>query len=74
MTRAKDKKRRSSEKPKTSIKPSTTTEDLLRDLMIIQLGLAGLTQEDIRSIVGVDNNRVSWIVRHVKKVGKQDGH
>ena len=47
-----------------------TTDDLLRDLMIVQLGLAGLTQHQIREIVGVDIHRVNRIVKHFKKVGK----
>ncbi len=44
-----------------------TTDDLLRDLIIIQLGLAGLSQVQIREIVGVDMNRVSRILKHFKK-------
>lgn len=45
-------------------------EDLLRDLMIIQLGLAGLGQHQIRKIVGVDIHRVSRIVKHFKNISK----
>lgn len=44
-----------------------TTEDLLKDLIIIQLGLAGLSQLQIREIVGLDMNRVSRILKHFKK-------
>jgi transposase-like protein len=47
-----------------------TTDDLLRDLLIVQLGLAGLTQHQIREIVGVDIHRVNRIVKHFKKIGK----
>ncbi|KKT96558.1 MAG: hypothetical protein UW97_C0008G0015 [Parcubacteria group bacterium GW2011_GWA2_45_15] len=47
-----------------------TTDDLLRDLLIVQLGLAGLTQHQIREIVGVDIHRVNRIVKHFKKVSK----
>ncbi len=47
-----------------------TTDDLLRDLIIIQLGLAGLSQLQIREIVGVDMNRVSRILKHFKKDNK----
>ncbi len=47
-----------------------TTDDLLRDLLIVQLGLAGLTQHQIREIVGVDIHRVNRIVKHLKKIGK----
>jgi hypothetical protein len=49
-------------------KKSETTEDLLRDLMIVQLGLAGLGQHQIREIVGVDMHRVARILRHFKKI------
>lgn len=47
-----------------------TTDDLLRDLLIVQLGLAELTQHQIREIVGVDIHRVNRIVKHFKKVSK----
>ena len=42
-------------------------KDLLRDLMIVQLGRAGVGQLRIREIVGVDIHRVSRIVKHLKK-------
>jgi len=51
-------------------KKEQTTDDLLRDLLIIQLGLAGLTQHQIREIVGVDIHRVNRIVKHFKKISK----
>jgi len=44
-----------------------SVEDLLRDLMIVQLALAGVTQHQIREIVGVDMNRVSRIAKHIRK-------
>ena len=49
-------------------KNEQTTDDLLRDLMIVQLGLAGLTQHQIREIVGVDIHRVNRIVKHFKNI------
>lgn len=52
-------------KPKQ--RKSATTDDLLRDILIVQLGLAGVPQLQIREIVGVDIHRVSRIVRHLKK-------
>lgn len=52
---------------KNKEKKSETTEDLLRDLMIIQLGLAGLSQHQVREIVGVEMQRVTRILRHFKK-------
>ena len=51
-------------------KKEQTTNDLLRDLLIVQLGLAGLTQHQVREIVGVDINRVNRIVKHFKKIAK----
>ena len=53
---------------KSKQKKSETTEDLLRDLMIVQLGLAGLGQHQIREIVGVDMHRVTRILRHFKQI------
>ncbi len=55
---------------KVKSRKESSVEDLLRDLMIIQLGLAGIAQEKIREIVAVDMNRVSRIVQHLKKVDK----
>ncbi len=51
-------------------KKEQTTDDLLRDLLIVQLGLAGLAQHQIREIVGVDIYRVNRIVKHFKKINK----
>ena len=51
-------------------KKEQTVEGLLRDLMIVQLGLAGLKQHQIREIVGVDIYRVNRIVKHFKKINK----
>jgi len=47
----------------------TAVDDLLRDLIIIQLGIAGVTQKDIRDIVGVDIHRVNRIVKTLRKKG-----
>jgi hypothetical protein len=51
-------------------KKEQTTDDILRDLLIVQLALAGLTQHQIREIVAVDIHRVNRIVKHLKKGGK----
>lgn len=51
-------------------KKEQTVEELLRDILIVKLGLAGLTQHQIREIVGVDIHRVNRIVRHFKKISK----
>ena len=53
--------------PREKRQKKQTTDELLRDLMIVQLGLAGLTQLQIREIVGVDIYRVNRIVKHLKK-------
>ena len=53
--------------PKNREKKPESVEDLLRDLMIIQLGLAGLSQHQIREIVGVDIYRVNRILKYFKK-------
>ena len=47
-----------------------TTEELLQDMIIVQLGLAGVPQQQIREIVGVDMHRVSRIVKHLIKRSK----
>lgn len=44
-----------------------TTDDLLRDLLILQLTLAGVTQHEVRKIVGVEMARVTRIAKHLKK-------
>jgi hypothetical protein len=44
-----------------------TTNDLLRDLLIVQLRLAGAGQSDIREIVEVDMHRVNRICKCLKK-------
>ena len=44
-----------------------SVEDLLRDLMIIQLALAGIGQHQIREIVGVDIYRVARIAKLMKR-------
>lgn len=51
-------------------KEQPTTDELLRDLLIVQLGIVGLTQHQIREIVGVDIHRVNRIVKHFKKINK----
>jgi hypothetical protein len=55
---------------KTKQGKEDTTNELLQDLLIVQLGLAGVPQNTIRDIVEVDINRVSRICKHLKKVGK----
>jgi hypothetical protein len=42
-------------------------EELLRDMMIVQLTLAGVGQREIREVAGVDMGRVSRIGKLLKK-------
>ena len=40
--------------------------EVLKDILITQLGLAGVPQQSIRKIVGCSINRVNAIVKHLK--------
>lgn len=51
-------------------KKENTTDELLRDFLIVQLGLAGLAQNQIREIVGGDMHRVNRIAKHFKKINQ----
>lgn len=51
-------------------KEKVSAEDILRDMFIAQLGLAGVPQQQIREIVGVDIHRVSRIVKRLKNAKK----
>jgi hypothetical protein len=42
------------------------TVELLKDILIVQLGVAGVAQQSIRAVVGCSNERVNRIVRHLK--------
>jgi DNA-directed RNA polymerase specialized sigma24 family protein len=39
----------------------------LEDIFILQASIAGVTQQQIRAILGIDMARVSRIARHVKE-------
>ncbi len=52
--------------------PRPVAEDILRDILIVQLAGAGLTQHQIREVVGVDMHRVARILKHMKRPGKND--
>ena len=45
-------------------------ESLLRDILITQLGIAGLTQLQIREVVGGDIYKVNRILKFLKKKEK----
>ena len=51
--------------PKTAAS-SRETAEVLKDLLITQLGVAGVPQAKIRDIVGCDIKRVNEIVRYLK--------
>ena len=55
---------------KIKSRKNNITDELLRDLLIVHLGLAGLTQRQIREIVGVDTHRVNRIVKYFKNLEK----
>ncbi len=58
-----------SPKPASEKSVRNNTE-ILRDLLITQLGLAGVPQAAIRDIVGCDIKRVNEIVRYIKSAKK----
>jgi hypothetical protein len=45
---------------------SNPTEELLQKLLIVQLGLAGVPQRQIRKIVGCSTTVVTGIVKHLR--------
>jgi hypothetical protein len=49
-----------------------TVEDLLQDLIIVQLALAGVGQHQIRKIAEVDIHRVSRIAKLIKQRGAKN--
>lgn len=59
---------RSTDMPRQKRQKRQPVEEILRDMFIAQLGRAGLTQLQIREIVGVDIHRVNRIVKHLKKL------
>ena len=42
----------------------------IENLLILECARTGMKREDLRAIVGVDNNRISKIARHVKQTAK----
>jgi transposase len=53
--------------PKDNSATPPGLEEILRDLLIVQLARAGLTRRQIRETVGVGMNRVTRLVRYVKR-------
>jgi len=46
--------------------------EILKDLLITQLGMAGVAQKSIRQIVGCSMKRVNRIVKHLKGAKRKD--
>lgn len=49
---------------------SDATTELVRDLLIAQLGIAGVAGAEIRKIAGCDMNRVTRILKPITKALK----
>ena len=56
---------------KKSTKEKSDSAEVLRDILIVQIGMADVPQNVIRNIVGCDMNRVTRIVKHLKTSRKQ---
>jgi len=48
------------------------TVEMLKDILITQLGLAGVPQHSIREIVGCSIARVNAIVKHLKNAKRSE--
>jgi hypothetical protein len=51
---------------------SSEFSELMRTMIIIQLGLAGIPQRSMRVIAGCDIHRVNRILKHLKPKGKKE--
>jgi len=51
---------------KKSSRGGDSTTELLKDILIVQLGVARVPQQRIQEIVGCSINRVNEIVKHLK--------
>jgi hypothetical protein len=56
---------------KDSDRTDESTE-LIRTMIIVQLGLAGVPQRNIRTIAGCDINRVNRILKHLKPKAQKE--
>lgn len=52
------------------LKQKDDATELLRDMLIVQLGMAGVSRESIRQIARCNNNRVARVL-HLLKTGKK---
>jgi hypothetical protein len=55
---------------KKKVTAGDDTAELLRNLLIVQLGLAKVPQDDIRKIAGCSINRVNGILKHIPKANR----
>ena len=53
-------------KPQKGQRDTDAAVEVLKDILITQLGLAGVPQQSIRKIVGCSINRVNDVVKHLK--------
>jgi len=51
--------------PKGKTKSIDESTELIRTLIIVQLGLAGIPRQNIRSVAGCDMNRVTKILKQI---------
>ena len=59
-------------RPQKRQRDSDDTAELLKDILITQLGMGGVPQQSIRQIVACDINRVNRIVKHLKSAKRKD--
>jgi hypothetical protein len=59
-------------KPQSRQGDPNNAAEVLKDILITQLGMAGVPQRRIREIVGCDINRVSRIVKYFKNAMRKE--
>lgn len=59
-------------KSKSGPRETDAAVEVLKDILITQLGLAGMPQQRIRKIVGCSIGRVNDIVKHLKSAKKSE--
>jgi hypothetical protein len=52
---------------KKTATPEEETVELLRNILIVQLGMAKVPQSEIRKIAGCSINRVNDLLKHIPK-------
>ena len=58
------------QKPDKPLADIRETNELLKDLLITQLAIAGLSIDSIRKVARCGQNRVAEIVKHMKSARK----